>query len=169
MTNDRSYMREWYAKHPLYAIWQDIRRRCGVIRGATARELRIYGTCTMCDEWRNSYASFEDWAMSNGWARGLHIALVDKGGCFSPVNCVIVPQETNVNMRRNTRRINGVSLRAMIGDKTIGRNDTEYRRVADRVFKCAWDAGSAIAARRFPLTLSQCQNIQAMSKRLDIS
>ena len=168
MTNDRSYMREWYAKHPLYARWQDIRRRCCVIRGATARELRIYGTCTMCDEWRNSYAAFEDWALSNGWARELDIALVDKGGSFSPGNCVIVPQETNINMRRNTRRINGIPLRVIIGDTTSGRNDTEYRRVSNRVFKCGWDVGSAIATRRISLTPSQCQNIQAMSRRLDI-
>jgi hypothetical protein len=56
---------------------------------------------TICDEWRASPACFIEWAIQNGWRRGLEIDRRDNNGPYSPLNCRFVTRATN---SRNTRR-----------------------------------------------------------------
>ena len=143
------YRRAWFDRHPLYPTWQDMRRHCGVVKGATARQLSTYRGVTICSEW-DSYAEFETWALANGWRSGLQVARIDKTGPYSPGNCVVVPWSENVNMRRNTARIGGVPLRKVIGDTGSGRHDRAYARAKDRYFRCGWDERSSVVKCTVP-------------------
>lgn len=136
------YRKRWYASHPLYASWQDMRRACGIIRGASKSQLEQYAGVGVCDEWFD-YAAYEGWAMSNGWIKGLKVSRKDKTGDFSPDNCVVVPYEEAVNMRRNTFLVEGVPLRKLIGG-AAKRGDRRYLRIKDRISKCSYDTSSAI-------------------------
>lgn len=136
------YRKRWYANHPLYASWQDMRQRCGIIRGASKSVLEQYLGIDICEEWL-VYAAYEGWAMSNGWAKGLKVARKDKTGDFKPDNCVVVPYEEAVNMRRNTFRVEGIPLRKLIGG-TAKRGDRRYLRIKDRILNCSYDTSSAI-------------------------
>ena len=150
------YRMAWYAAHPLYSTWCSMRSRCRYIRGCNnPYTLKLYEGVKICDEWLD-YATFESWCLENGWKKGLHVARKDKAGDFTPENCVVVPQEVNINMRRNTLRIDGVPLRTIIGTPTQGRGDHAYRVIRDRIRK-RWDVNSALNAPM--MTRAQCGQI----------
>jgi len=53
---------------------------------------------SVCDEWRNDFMAFYNWAINNGWEKGLHIDKDIKGGnIYSPQNCSIVTAKQNHN------------------------------------------------------------------------
>ena len=56
----------------------------------------------ICDEWKNDFKAFYDWAMSNGYADNLTIDRIDVNGNYEPSNCRWVTKEIqNKNTRRN--------------------------------------------------------------------
>lgn len=59
----------------------------------------------VCEEWRNSYVAFKEWAVLTGYREGLTIERTDVNGNYSPDNCKwITMRSQNVN-RRCTRYI----------------------------------------------------------------
>lgn len=56
---------------------------------------------TICDEWRNNYQNFLDWALAHGWQKGLQIDKDKLGGkIYSPQNCCLLTQKENNQYRR---------------------------------------------------------------------
>lgn len=51
----------------------------------------------VCEEWKNEFVSFYDWAIANGWEKGLHVDRRDNDGHYSPYNCRIVTPIINAN------------------------------------------------------------------------
>ena len=159
----KDYQMAWMAKHPLYPTWQGMRRNCGIIKGASAYIRSLYAGIGMCKEWCESYSALENWALANGWKPGLLVARMDKSGSYCPENCIVTTQEKNVNMRRNTVRVDGMSLRDYIGVPSAGRGDRTYRLISDRYLKCRWDTMSALHMPK--MNHSQSQGVQARLRK----
>ena len=85
----------------LWRIWWGIKTRC---YKESNKMYHHYGGrgIKMCDDWLNSYESFYDWAINNGYGQGLSIDRIDNDGNYEPLNCRWVDQKTQCN---NTRRI----------------------------------------------------------------
>lgn len=98
------------AGKPLYKSWQNMKNRC---YNKKVRQYKDYGGrgITVCDEWRDSFAAFESWAMSSGYKNGLTVDRIDNDGNYCPENCRwITKQEQQSNKRNNhTAQIDGVS------------------------------------------------------------
>lgn len=116
--------------HPLYKTWMNMKTRC---YDENAKGYKWYGGSgvTVCDEWRNDYKSFYDWAILNGWAKGLQIDkdINGNGKLYSPENCCFVDSKTNCNNRRNSRILeyNGVSKTVSQWSECLGINQNTLR------------------------------------------
>lgn len=72
----------------LYHIYHGIKQRCF---NSKSPGYEYYGGkgITMCDEWLNSYDTFRDWSIANGYKEnnGLSIDRIDNDGNYCPENC----------------------------------------------------------------------------------
>lgn len=93
--------------HPLYHIWIDIKQRCYNENSSAYFNYGARGV-KMCDEWKYSYQSFYDWAISNGWKKGLCIDKDLKGNSliYSPNTCSILTRTINNQHRRSVKLTN---------------------------------------------------------------
>lgn len=96
------------SKHPLYRVWNKIKARC---YNEKSDKYQWYGGLgvIMCDEWKNDFKSFYDWAIENGWKRGLEIDkdIIPKklnlpSIIYSPEMCSIATRKENMRSRKNT-------------------------------------------------------------------
>lgn len=112
---NRSIGRETHheTKTRLYRIWIGIKSRCLV---ETASGFKNYGGrgISICDEWKNSFLAFSEWAFANGYSDSLTIDRIDVNGDYSPDNCRWVSmsvQQLNKRLSsRNTSGVTGVSF-----------------------------------------------------------
>lgn len=82
----------------LYHIWQGIKARC--YNSHNPRYDRYGGRgIVMCDEWRNDFAKFFEWALSNGYSENLTVDRIDNDKGYEPNNCRWVDVETQCNNR----------------------------------------------------------------------
>lgn len=85
----------------LRGVWQNMRQRC---LNPNNRQYRDYGGrgITICDEWRDDYPCFREWALKSGYKQGLTIDRINNDGGYSPQNCRWATfKEQNRNKRTN--------------------------------------------------------------------
>lgn len=85
----------------LYGIWCGMKRRC---HNQKDEGYSTYGArgITVCDEWRNSYEAFRDWAVAHGYGDGLTIDRQNNDKGYSPDNCRWATAIEQANNRRKT-------------------------------------------------------------------
>lgn len=100
-------------EHPrIYRIWKHMIYRC--YRTAETGYERYGGKgVTVCQEWIDSFDSFLEWALSNGYSDTLTIDRIDSTKPYQPDNCrwaTYFTQEQNRGlMGNNTSGYNGIS------------------------------------------------------------
>ena len=72
--------------YKLKNIWHNIKAFCND-EDSFCYDLFGKRGVKVCEEWKNNYQTFSDWAMSNGYDHGLYIILLDIHGNFEPSNC----------------------------------------------------------------------------------
>lgn len=110
------------SSHPLHNVWQKMKNRCYNINN---KNYKTYGNegVTVCDEWKTDFKTFYDWALKNGWEKGLQLdkdILCNKLNInpkiYSPSTCVFVDSKTNAQATRvlqsnNTTGYRGVTMK----------------------------------------------------------
>lgn len=84
----------------IYDIWRSMRQRC---YNPNTNRYKNYGGkgIKVCDEWRESFEAFYEWAMANGYADNLTIDRKDTNGNYEPNNCRWVTMKEQQNNRLN--------------------------------------------------------------------
>lgn len=108
-------MRETHGKSNtrLYKIWIGMKGRC---YNPNKDSYTNYGAkgITVCDEWLNSFKSFQDWAEANGYSDTLSIDRIDNAGNYEPDNCrwetaLVQSSNTRILYSHNKSGFRGVS------------------------------------------------------------
>ena len=87
----------------LYKIWCDMKKRCC---NYSSKRYKDYGGrgIAVCNEWKNDFMSFYNWAMANGYKENLTIERKDVNGNYCPENCTwITKSEQSRNQRKTIR------------------------------------------------------------------
>lgn len=86
----------------LYRIWKGLFQRCF---NTNCREYKWYGAkgIKICDEWKNDFSIFREWALANGYSDELTIDRIDTNGDYEPNNCRWTDWLTQQNNRSSNR------------------------------------------------------------------
>lgn len=92
------------SKHPLYRIWDGMKYRC---YNANASNYKNYGGrgITICDDWKNDFSLFYQWAIDNNWNNSLQVDRTNNDMGYSPENCRLVSSKENAQNRRTTKYV----------------------------------------------------------------
>lgn len=84
----------------IYALLQGMKIRCTY---PSATNFEYYGGrgITICDEWLSNPAAFAEWALENGYRKGVEIDRIDNDGPYAPWNCRFVSHAKNSRKRSN--------------------------------------------------------------------
>ncbi len=87
----------------LYRVYYNIKKRC--YNHKDENNYNYYGErgITMCDEWRNDFMSFYNWAMNNGYSDNLTIDRIDVDGNYEPSNCRWITMKQQGRNKRNNK------------------------------------------------------------------
>ena len=88
------------SKHPVCRCYKSMLERCSPKYSEKHRYFER--GISVCDEWANDYFKFKQWAMANGFKKGLQIDRIDNTKGYFPDNCRFVTNVINVNNRENT-------------------------------------------------------------------
>lgn len=101
---------KWGSK--LHKIWLSMRQRCN---NSKCKDYINYGSrgIRVCTGW-NDFATFENWAFTNGYTEGLSIERKNNDGDYCPENCTWIPRS---EQQKNTRRT--LNNRVPIGTGSI--------------------------------------------------
>lgn len=118
--------------HRLYRTWQNMRNRCN---DPGNKEYQHYGGrgISVCDEWNESFDSFYEWAMSNGYQDDLTIDRIDVNGNYCPENCRWATLHDQSRNRTNNRVIEYQGRKMILADwaKEMGINASVIRHRLD--------------------------------------
>lgn len=92
--------RHGLSDHPLAHVRNSMYQRCYNPKHHAYKDYGGRGI-VICDEWLGSYDKFINWALKNGYKRGLSIDRIDNNQGYSPDNCRFVTMKENARNRRD--------------------------------------------------------------------
>lgn len=90
--------------HPLRIIYAGMKQRCYYKKDTHYQRYGGRGI-SICNEWKNDFKKFYDWAIGAGWKPGLTIDRIDNDGNYEPSNCRWIPLDEQYKNRSDTRLI----------------------------------------------------------------
>jgi len=133
------------SKTNLYKRWCKIKERCF---NKKSNQYIRYGRrgITMCNEWKNDYTKFRDWALANGYKKELQIDRINNDGNYEPNNCRWTTSKINSNNKSNTLFITYRNKRLPLKDWCEQLN-LNYKMVWERIKYGKWDINRAFTPR----------------------
>ena len=126
----------------IYRVWKAINERCDGKYDKTS--IYVKKNISVCNEWKNSFDSFYNWAVINKYEKGLQIDRIDNNWNYSPENCRVVVPKINTSNRDTTIFVvyGGIKIAFTILMDNLGRSK-DISSVRARINR-GWNAQKAI-------------------------
>ena len=121
LTTKRKLVKHGLSRHLLYKVWESMIARC---YKTSSQFYHLYGGrgIKVCSSWKQGIVIFYEWAMDNGYQKGLYLDRKDNNGNYEPSNCRFVTSKINMQ----------------------NRSDSKYWWVADQKYKSIRDAAKSL-------------------------
>lgn len=98
------YLGKRVIEFPLYLVWNSMRQRC---YNPKVKNYHRWGGrgIKVCKKWRESFIHFYEWAISNGYKKGLSIDRKNNNGNYSPKNCHFITAKKQVQNMSKTKMV----------------------------------------------------------------
>ena len=130
------------SKTRLYHIYNSMLSRC---YSKSNIRYENYGGkgITVCEEWRNSFSAFYEWAIANGYTDELSIDRKDVNGNYEPSNCrwATAFEQMNNTTRNHYIEYNGKRQTVAQWAKETG---IPYATLNQRINRLKWSAERAL-------------------------
>lgn len=115
----------------LYNVWSGIKRRC---YNKNQKSYADYGKkgIAMCDEWLNSYESFYNWAIENGYKEGLEFDRIDSSGNYEPLNCRLITKSENISIA-HTGRVPTINQKDKLTSTVTGLSEDDLSELIEAI------------------------------------
>ena len=125
----------------LFNIWQSMKQRCS---NKNNQDYYNYGArgIKVCDEWKNDFMIFYNWAIDNGYQDNLTIDRIDYNGNYEPSNCRWATNLQQANNKKNNVYIVYKNKKYTIAELARKYN-LEYETFRYRIHH-GWDIEKAI-------------------------
>lgn len=112
------------SNHPLYGIWNIIKIRCS--KKAQAHDLPYYYLkgIRVCNKWKKDFMSFYNWAIVNGYKKGLQIHRINNNKNYSPKNCIFITPKEHIRIHC---KLNIYQVISILNDRYI--NNMKYKTI----------------------------------------
>lgn len=131
--------------HPLFRVWWSMLERC---YSESNKSFCDYGGrgIFVCDEWKDDFKTFYDWAIGNGYKDGLSIDRIDNDGNYEPSNCRWVEKITQNNNKRNNKFITYHGKTQSVAEWSRELN-IPYRTLLSRINSYGWSIEKAFETK----------------------
>lgn len=130
----------------LYNLYRAIKTRCYNVNNERYNDYGGRGII-ICDEWRNDFMAFYNWAMNNGYKEGLTIDRIDNDGNYEPSNCRWTDKMVQNNNKRNNHLVEYNGKAASLAD-TCRENGFNYNMIKQRMSTYGYTFEEAITAQK---------------------
>jgi hypothetical protein len=136
------YERHGHSKTKLYHVYNSMLARCYYSKNTRYKNYGGRGV-TVCEEWKNSFTAFYEWAIANGYKDGLSIDRIDVNGNYEPSNCrwANACEQMNNTTRNHYLEWNGKTQSMALWAKETG---IPYAILNQRISKLHWSAERAL-------------------------
>ena len=157
------YITHGMSKTRLYEIWTDMKKRCYNPKNKRYNRYGLRGI-GVCDDWKNSFANFANWALKNGYSDELTLERKDIDKDYCPKNCSWIPFALQ---QRNTSRSHFITIngetKCMTEWAEIYNIDRDV--IKDRINKLHWNPVMAVT---FPKVKSRKEFIAWKKKNQNV-
>lgn len=126
---------------PLHNSWSAMLQRCN---DPNYKWYKDYGNrgIKVCEEWL-TFVNFRDWALSNGYQKGLTIERIDVNGNYTPDNCKWITNKEQQRNKRNNHFVEYCGRRVTIAELSE-MTGIPYHRLYSRIQNSGWSVEKAV-------------------------
>lgn len=130
------------SKTSLYRVFANMKIRC---YNKNSKSFKNYGGrgIKICDEWLAGFENFYNWALQNGYKKGLTIERINNDGDYAPSNCKWITKSEQPKNRTNCLKItyNG---KTQILKEWCDELNLDYKLIHGRIRSKGWTFERAI-------------------------
>jgi hypothetical protein len=109
----KSAYKHGLSENKLYKIWSVMRQRCSNPKNKGYKNYGGRGIA-VCEDWNNTFMSFYNWAVLNGYSENLQIDRINNDGNYEPSNCRWITRRVNTQNSRLIKSNNTSGYRGVI-------------------------------------------------------